>query len=94
MVALMGGKVKVLRLDQRSGLIKARMAGAAYSTGEVFHFHFHFQFYMKNSIFFDPSIIIFTNVRRAKGRAKNYKLEPFYSHTYLIYYITLYKDTD
>ena len=69
MVALMGGKVKVLRLDQRSGLIKARMAGAAYSTGEVFHFHFHF--YMKNSIFFVPSI--FTNVRRAEGTAKNYK---------------------
>ena len=35
MVALMGPKVKVLRLDERSGLIKARMAGAAYSTGEV-----------------------------------------------------------
>ena len=34
-MALMGPKVKVLRLDQRSGLIKARMAGAAYSTGEV-----------------------------------------------------------
>ena len=36
MVALMGPKVKVLRLDERSGLIKARMAGAAYSTGEVY----------------------------------------------------------
>ena len=34
----MGPKVKVLRLDSRSGLIKARMAGAAYSTGEVINY--------------------------------------------------------
>lgn len=65
MVALMGGKVKVLRLDQRSGLIKARMAGAAYSTGEVLvFFDAHIECShgwaepMMERIYHDPSTVV------------------------------------